>query len=439
MGTAEVSGSPTKSPLTVSTSVTETLDGFHEFKISAYSLTKGLGVGKFVASETFTVGGYTWAIYFYPDGKGPEDNSTYLSLFIALASEGADVRALFELTLVDQSGNGKHKVHSHFGRALESGPYTLKYRGSMWGYKRFFKKSSLESSDYMKDNSLLVRCRVGVVKSCTEGQRNYSIPVPISNLGQQFGNLLESGKGCDVTFEVGGETFSAHKLVLAARSPVFRAQLFGPLRDRNTDRVEIDDMESPIFKVLSLTLFLGLLLIFYSRMYHPGSSPGALLLLLSLLTQDKVLLHFIYWDELPDMQELMGTDSKSASTLVAQHLLAAADRYALERLKVICESRLCEGITINTVATTLALAEQHHCFQLKAVCLKFVSLPANLKAVMQTDGFDYLKKSCPSLLTELLKYVARLGEHSVSASGYRKEMFADGCDANGRRVKQRLH
>ncbi|KAG5376601.1 hypothetical protein IGI04_041197 [Brassica rapa subsp. trilocularis] len=356
MGTAEVSGSPTKSPLTVSTSVTETLDGFHEFKISAYSLTKGLGVGKFVASETFTVGGYTWAIYFYPDGKGPEDNSTYVSLFIALASEGADVRALFELTLVDQSGNGKHKVHSHFGRALESGPYTLKYRGSMWGYKRFFKKSSLESSDYMKDNSLLVRCRVGVVKSCTEGQRNYSIPVPISNLGQQFGNLLESGKGCDVTFEVGGETFSAHKLVLAARSPVFRAQLFGPLRDRNTDRVEIDDMESPIFKVLSLTLFLGLLLFGLDFLFT--NVPSGI----------------FSWGATPVVDTLV---------------------------------RLAGGYSEI--------------------------------AVMQTDGFDYLKKSCPSLLTELLKYVARLGEHSVSASGYRKEMFADGCDANGRRVKQRLH
>lgn len=64
---------------------------------------------------------------------------------------------------------------------------------------------------------------------------------------------------------------------------------------------------------------------------------------------------------------------------------------------------------------------------------------SSLSAVMQTDGFDYLKKSCPSLLTELLKYVARLGEHSVSASGHRKEMFGDGCDSNGRRVKQRLH
>ncbi|CAN7038002.1 unnamed protein product, partial [Brassica rapa subsp. trilocularis] len=61
-------------------------------------------------------------------------------------------------------------------------------------------------------------------------------------------------------------------------------------------------------------------------------------------------------------------------------------------------------------------------------------------AVMQTDGFDYLKRSCPSLLTELLEYVARLSEHSVIALGHRKEVLADGCDdANGRRVKQRLH
>lgn len=124
-----------KSPLilpTSSRSVTETVNGSHKFVIQGYSLAKGMGIGKHIASDNFTVGGYQWAIYFYPDGKNPEDNSTYVSVFIALASEGTDVRALFELTLVDQSGKGKHKVHSHFDRSLESGPYTLKYRGSMW-------------------------------------------------------------------------------------------------------------------------------------------------------------------------------------------------------------------------------------------------------------------------------------------------------------------
>ena len=133
----ETSRPPTSSSapaptVTTSTSITDTIDGEHEFKITGYSLSKGIGIGKYVASDTFMVGGYSWAIYFYPDGKSIEDNASYVSLFIALASEGNDVRALFELTLKDQSGRERHKVHSHFGRALESGPYTLKYRGSMW-------------------------------------------------------------------------------------------------------------------------------------------------------------------------------------------------------------------------------------------------------------------------------------------------------------------
>ena len=384
---------------TLSTSITESVKGSHNFKITGYSLSKGIGIGKYMASDIFSVGGYDWAIYFYPDGKSVEDNATYVSLFIALASEGTDVRALFELTLLDQSGRERHKVHSHFERTLESGPYTLKYRGSMWGYKRFFKRTALETSDYLKDDCLSVNCSVGVVRSHTEGPKIFSIAIPPSNIGHQFGQLLESGKGSDVSFEVDGEVFSAHKLVLAARSPVFRAQLFGPMKDHNTQCIKVEDMEAPVFKAL---------------------------------------LHFIYWDSLPDMQELTRMNSKWATTLMAQHLLAAADRYALERLRLICEASLCEDVAINTVATTLALAEQHHCFQLKAVCLKFIANSENLRAVMQTDGFEYLKESCPSVLTELLEYVARFTEQSDYMCKHRNEAILDGSDANGRRVKQRL-
>lgn len=386
------------STTSTSTSRTETINGSHEFRIGGYSLSKGMGVGKYIASDTFFVGGYAWAIYFYPDGKSPEDNAAYVSLFIALASEGTDVKALFELSLIDQSGKENHKVHTHFGRALESGPYTLRYRGSMWGYKRFFKRTQLETSDYLKDDSLLIRCCVGVVKSRTEGPKTYNIAVPPSDIGQHFGKLLESGKGSDVHIEVDGEIFAAHKLVLATRSPVFRAQLFGPMKDQNTRCIKVEDMEAPIFKAF---------------------------------------LHFIYWDALSDMEELVGMNSKCSTTMMAQHLLAAADRYALERLRMLCEAKLCEDIAINTVATTLALAEQHQCLQLKAVCLKFIALPENLKAVMQTDGFEYLKESCPPVITELLQYVARMSEHSVMASGHGNEII-DG-DLNGRRVKQRIH
>lgn len=92
----------------------------------------------------------------------------------------------------------------------------------------------------------------------------------------------------------------------------------------------------------------------------------------------QALLHFIYWDSLPDIEELTGINSNGSSTLMAQHLLAAADRYGLDRLRLLCEANLCKDVAINTVATTLALAEQHHCFQLKTVCLRFVATPGNL-------------------------------------------------------------
>ncbi|KAH9615939.1 hypothetical protein KSS87_002891 [Heliosperma pusillum] len=389
------------SELTSSIAKIDTVDGSHEFRINGYSLSKGIGIGKYIASDTFMVGGYLWAIYFYPDGKSPEDNANYVSLFIALANEGTDVRALFELKLEDQSGRNNHKVHSHFGRPLETGPYTLKYRGSMWGYKRFFRRTSLETSDYLKDDCLVITGTVGVVKSHTEGPKLYSYSVPPSDIGKQFGKLLESKIGTDVTFEVDDEIFAGHSVVLAAQSPVFRAQLFGPMREKSMNFIKIEDMEAPVFKAL---------------------------------------LHFIYWDELPEMYELTGWNSKGASTLMAQHMLAAADRYGLERLKLLCEFKLGEDIAINTVATTLALAEQHHCVQLKSNCLKFIALRENLRAVMQTDGFEYLKASCPPVISELLDCVARMTEHSkVSLLYTNGTSMIDGADMNGRRVKPRLY
>ncbi|XP_042494094.1 BTB/POZ and MATH domain-containing protein 3 [Macadamia integrifolia] len=393
-----------------SKSINETVNGSHHFTIKGYSLAKGMGAGKYISSDIFTVGGYQWAIYFYPDGKNPEDSSMYVSVFIALASEGTDVRALFELTLLDQSGKGKHKVHSHFDRSLESGPYTLKYRGSMWGYKRFFRRTTLETSDYLKDDCLAMNCTVGVVKTRIEGPEHYNIPMPPSDMGQNLKELLASGIGSDITFEVGEETFKAHKLVLAARSPVFRAQFFGLIGNPNMDKVVVEDVEPSIFKAM---------------------------------------LQFMYSDELPDVRELSGSISICTSTIMVQHLLAAADRFGLERLKLLCEAKLCDEITVDTVATTLALAEQHQCSQLKTICLLFAA--GNLGAVMRSEGYGYLEESCPSLLSELLATIAvgdkdsslllsrkRGGGTNNTGTSLAAETTVAVVDPDNRRMRRRL-
>lgn len=397
---AETDKIPLVDSPTSSRSVTETVNGSHQFIISGYSLAKGMGIGKHIASDNFTVGGYQWAVYFYPDGKNPEDNSTYVSLFIALTSEGSDVRALFELTLVDQSGKEKHKVHSHFDRSLESGPYTLKYRGSMWGYKRFYRRAMLESSDYLKDDCLKINCTVGVVVSATDCPRLHSIQVPESDIGLNFGMLLENMEGSDVIFNVKGEKFHAHKLVLAARSPVFRSNFFE--QEEVDHEIVITDMEPNVFKAM---------------------------------------LHFIYRDEL-DENELIASSSSSESdvsdTLVAK-LLAAADEYDLCRLRRMCESHLCKGISVNSVGRILALADSYHAMELKAICLRFAS--ENLAAVMRSDGFEYLKANHPALQSEILKTVAS-PEDGYSSGGGGKTLsvcaqLSDGGDTNSRRVRQR--
>ncbi|KAJ7971951.1 BTB/POZ and MATH domain-containing protein [Quillaja saponaria] len=384
---------------TSSRSVTETVNGSHNFVIKGYSLAKGIGVGKHIASENFTVGGYQWAIYFYPDGKNPEDNSLYVSVFIALASDGTDVRALFELTLVDQSGQGKHKVHSHFDRSLESGPYSLKYRGSMWGYKRFFKRAMLETSNFLKDDCLKINCTVGVVVSAIDCSKINTIQIPETDIGVQFGMLLDNEECSDVTFNVSGEKFHAHKLVLAARSNVFETEFSKEVEEGNQEIV-ITDMEPKIFKAL---------------------------------------LHFIYRDTLVEDDEFFMSSSHSmlsVSDTFAAKLLAAAEKYDLPRLRLLCESVLCKDISVDSVGNILALADLYHATDLKSVCLNFAA--ENLVAVMQSDGFEYLKENCPLLQSELLKTVAGC-EEEFSVEGKSRSVWAqlsDGGDTNDRSVRQ---
>ncbi|OIW04151.1 hypothetical protein TanjilG_00713 [Lupinus angustifolius] len=388
--------------LTSSRSVTQTINGSHKFVIQGYSMAKGMGVGKYIVRDLFTVGGYCWAIYFYPDGRNPEDNSAHVSVFIVLVINSTDVRALFELILVDQSGKGKHKVHSHFDRPLESVPHTLKCKGSMWGYKRFFRRSLLESSDFLKNDCLKINCTVGVVVSTTDSPQLHSINVPESDIGSHFGALLENMEGSDVIFNVAGERFPAHKLVLTARSPEFRSKFFDGLNADNQEII-VTDLDAKVFKAM---------------------------------------LHFIYRDtlmeEVDEVSSTTSSDFPILETLTAK-LLAAADKFGLERLKLMCESRLCKDICVNSVANILTLADNCHATELKAVCLKFAA--QNLAAVMRSEGFESMKEKCPRLQSEILKTIAGCEVDSCSAGEKSQSVWAqlsDGGDVNSRRVRQRI-
>ena len=52
-------------------------------------------------------------------------------------------------------------------------------------------------------------------------------------------------------------------------------------------------------------------------------------------------------------------------------------------------------VQVDTVATTLTLAEQNHAEELKRVCLEFAS--RNLSTVMCSEGYHHMISSCPQL------------------------------------------
>jgi speckle-type POZ protein len=89
-----------------------------------------------------------------------------------------------------------------------------------------------------------------------------------------------------------------------------------------------------------------------------------------------------------------------------QHLLAAADKYGLERMKLVCQEKLCKHIRADSVAAMLVLADRHHCPGLKEACFHFLISSANLDSFTETDGFEVLNASCPAVLKELLAKLA---------------------------------
>ncbi|CAM0909315.1 unnamed protein product [Alopecurus aequalis] len=325
-------------------------------KVDGFSLTGSMGNDDCVKSR-WSFDGYDWEIRIFP----ALNSSVALEVaFLSRARKGC-VRAAIGFQLVDPRGLIKPSnevcVSWVFSDTQQCSPK-----------KVLAGRRELGASAYVRGDSFTMQSTITVLKELpdTIPESIEEVPVPSSDLHRHLAELLQSETGADVTFLVSGESFAAHKSILAARSPVFMAEFFGDMKETCSRGVEIRDMEAAVFRAL---------------------------------------LHFIYTDTVAEFDE-----KEEAVTVMAQHLLAAADRYGMDRLKLICEGKLFGGINVDTVATTLALAEQHNCPQLKAKCVGFiVKSPAVLDAVLATEGYKHLEASCPSVLADLLKSSLHMG------------------------------
>jgi speckle-type POZ protein len=206
-----------------------------------------------------------------------------------------------------------------------------------WGFAQFVAKSKLKSlSRRRRKGCFTIRCVLTVTNE-----------FPPPDLLGHIESMLRDGTSADITIGVGDREFRAHRCLLAAWSPVFRAQFFRPLAEKDMRSLDIDDMEPSIFEMM---------------------------------------LHYVYTGSISPCSD---DDEGGHSADVMQHLLVAADRYGLESLKTMCEEELCKGMDVETVTARFSLANKHSCNKLKDACLLFMSSsPQVLGVVLEKLNFN---------------------------------------------------
>uniref|UniRef100_M0VHC2 Uncharacterized protein n=1 Tax=Hordeum vulgare subsp. vulgare TaxID=112509 RepID=M0VHC2_HORVV len=285
-------------------------------------------------------------------------------------SKYGEAPAVVDIRLIDQVTGKPYSLLSSVFFEEDEEPFRFKsdsFAEATWGKERCIRREALEDSVYVRDNCLVIECVITVLGQLrvSETKPLCEIDVPPPNALRHFGKMLEDTSTADVTFNVEQETFAAHRVVLAARSPVFQKQFSEPMKDKKMSRMTINFMEPVVFKAL---------------------------------------LHFIYTDSLPAMDDL----NKAESNAVMQHLLAAADQYELERLKLMCARTLVMNLNVENVASALWLADKYDCQKLKEACVNFMAPSNRVDAVVASQGYQLLKRTSPSPLADVWEKRSRV-------------------------------
>ncbi|GJN36663.1 hypothetical protein PR202_gb25544 [Eleusine coracana subsp. coracana] len=358
--------------------------GTHAFHISGYSLHRGLGTGNFIQSAAFDVGGYSWCIRFYPDRYAIDGNDTrdddMVATFLELLSENVKVRVHSDFRLVDHSTGLSTSVCSPAVPQLFDTTDDKEENSFVSGTDELMTRSDLQESVYLRDDRIVVECDVTVIKE-PRVEEPVKVDVPPMDLSSDFGKLLGMEELADVVIVVKREVFNAHKAVLAVRcsilldeAEVYHKSTISLEKKQPKCVIKIEDMQPATFKAF---------------------------------------LHFIYTDSLPDTEYII---NGCANLDVAKQLLVAADRYCMERLKLICEGILCESVDAKTVAGMLVLAYQHHCNNLRDACLRYINSSSRVGKAEASQPYQLLRRSLSAIFVDLREKAKELVRSSLFRS-----------------------
>ncbi|XP_055846252.1 protein roadkill-like [Episyrphus balteatus] len=206
---------------------------------------------------------------------------------------------------------------------------------------------------YLPGDILTIYCEIDVVTNTVDFSGRKGITQntnPESTLIADFANLLQSQSLSDVKLVVGKVEFPAHKIILASRSDVFKAMFEHDMKETKSGRVVITDVKPEVIQEM---------------------------------------LHFIY------------TGSSQKIKEMADELFIAADKYALDDLKKMCEITLYEKLSIDRAADTFILADRYNMELLKKETINYIIFHG--KDITETIGWEEMTIKHPALINETLK------------------------------------
>jgi speckle-type POZ protein len=146
--------------------------------------------------------------------------------------------------------------------------------------------------------------------------------------------------------------FRAHKCILAARSPVFKAMFNYKLKETLTSRVVIEDCRPEVIRAM---------------------------------------LKYIYTAYLPPDADIGP---------IACDLYIAAEKYFIESLKIKCREYLVEHLSMDTAIQTYIVAELYNDAMLRKQALKFIN--ENIDRVTQNPDWNEFMAFYPQFFTNAL-------------------------------------
>ncbi|XP_065205290.1 speckle-type POZ protein-like isoform X2 [Planococcus citri] len=241
--------------------------------------------------------------------------------------------------------NEEYKEEYNQTTTVKEFPLPKTVSGPPSGCAKSIKKDEKFRNKFLLNNTLRIRCEVmfsdvkDIIESCSH-QRGFLLEVPKCNFFENFVSLFENQELTDVIISANGKDYPAHKTVLAARSPVFLAMFKHNTKENQLNRIDIEDIDEQVVVEM---------------------------------------LRYVYTGKCANLEKLAG------------ELLAAADKYDLYRLKMMCANALLLRLSVENAASVLALADMHGVKELKNEVIKFiVSKPTE---VLATEGWKSIRSN----------------------------------------------